>query len=234
MKYIAYYRVSTKKQGDSGLGLQSQKAIINHFLNPDDIIGEYTDVMSGGIKDRPELRKAVALCKNKGYTLVVAKVDRLSRVTEDALSIYNELDKRLVSCDIPNLDKFTLTIFMAIADRERELISVRTKAAYKIKRVRGDKMGRDNFYSEAGRAKGRAKLQQAAANNENNIRAMALICSYRDDRGMTFQAIADKLNSSAYKTARGKQFTKAAVSRLYKRNCQQCEQDKQQRQQATA
>ena len=82
------------------------------------------------------MQAAISLCKSRGATLVVAKVDRLSRDTEQALAIYRELDERLESCDIPNLDNFTLKLFMAIADRERKLISIRTKAALveKVKR----------------------------------------------------------------------------------------------------
>jgi len=219
-KYVLYYRVSTKKQGDSGLGLESQKAILLHFLNPNDVVSEFTEVMSGGVKERPQLRAAIDLCKKHGYTLAVAKIDRLSRVTEDALSIYNELDKRLVSCDIPNLDKFTLTIFMAIADREKELIGIRTKAALQAKKDKGHVLGTKANLTKAGRQKAWKAQAAKAAKNENNMRAMMLICEYRN-KGMTLQAIADKLNANGFKSSQGRAFQKVTVKRLYERYCQE-------------
>lgn len=116
MDYVLYFRVSTKRQEESGLGLEAQRAYIEHFYSGRKVIGEFTDIKSGkDVENRPELGKAVALCKKEKAVLVVAKIDRLSRNTEQALSIYRELDGRLESCDIPNLDKFTLTLFMAIA-----------------------------------------------------------------------------------------------------------------------
>ncbi len=111
--YVIYYRVSTKRQGDSGLGLDAQRAYVDHFYQGKPIINEFTDVQSGkNVFNRPELMKALALCKEKRAVLVVAKIDRLSRNTEQALSIYRGLAGRLESCDIPNLDKFTLTLFI--------------------------------------------------------------------------------------------------------------------------
>lgn len=218
MEYIAYYRVSTKGQGESGLGLESQKAIIDHFTDQGQVIEEYTDILSGGTMQRPQLQKAIEHCNQTGATLIVAKIDRLSRTTEHALHIYNELGKRLVSCDIPNLDKFTLTIFMAIADREKELIGIRTKAALKAKKAQGYKLGNPEHLTAAGRSKGVESIKAKAANNSNNKRAAALICEYRA-KGMTFQTIADRLNGNDYKTSRGKQFQPVSVKRIYDRYC---------------
>lgn len=219
MKYIVYYRVSTKRQGESGLGLESQKTYIEHFLKDGDIVQEFTDVKSGkNIIDRLELNKAIELCAKEGYTLAIAKIDRLSRRTEDALEIYNRLDGRLFSCDIPNLDKFTLTLFMAIADREREMIGIRTKAALQAKKERGEKMGNAHNLTDDGRSKGRAAHSKKAADNENNRKATAMICEYKAN-GMTLQAIADKLNSYGFKSSTGKDFQKTTVNRIYKRYC---------------
>lgn len=136
MKYIVYYRVSTKGQGESGLGLEAQQSIIHHFIPEENIAGEYQEVISAKVApmERPQLAQALKECQEKGYGLAVAKIDRLSRVTEDALAVYSQLGGFLYSADIPMqlgavMDKFTLTIYMAIADRERELIGLRTKAA---------------------------------------------------------------------------------------------------------
>jgi len=136
MQYVVYYRVSTREQGESGLGLEAQKSMINHFMQPEDIAKEFTEVLSAKIspRERPALNEAIQYAKENGHGLAVAKVDRLSRVTEDALWVYKELGAMLYACDIPMqvgaaMDKFTLTIYMAIADRERELIGLRTRAA---------------------------------------------------------------------------------------------------------
>ena len=99
------------------------------------MIEEFIETKSGkNLLNRPQLMAAIRCCQQDKATLVVAKIDRLSRNTEDALQVYRMLGERLESCDIPNLDKFTLTLFTAIADRERELIALRTKAALAEKR----------------------------------------------------------------------------------------------------
>lgn len=217
MEYVIYYRVSTKKQGDSGLGLASQRAICEHYVPADSVIGVYTEVKSGkSIKARPQLRKAINAANAAGATLVVAKVDRLSRVTEDALSIYADLDGRLMCCDVPTLDKFTLTLFMAIAERERELIKVRTKQALQAKRAKGGKMGNPANLTTEGRVKGSAANKAEALTNENNMRATDTVVMYRA-KGMSYAAIADRLNDTKFITARGKRFSAMTVKRLHDR-----------------
>lgn len=215
-KYVLYYRVSTKKQGESGLGLKAQKAYLYHFISEEEIVCEFTELQSGGdFETRLVLQEALELCKKEGYTLAVAKIDRLSRKTEDALFIYNLLKGHLYSCDIPNLDKFTLTLFMAIADRERELISIRTKQALDAKR---EEIGewRNSTFSESARLKGQVRIKQKARLNANNRRATELIILYKD-KGLTLDLIAEKLNQNGFKTSTGKLFQKTTVSRLWKR-----------------
>lgn len=215
-QYVVYYRVSTKKQGESGLGLEAQRAYIYHFLNQDQIAAEFTEVQSGGdFETRLILQKALQLCKEKGHTLAIAKIDRLSRKTEDALYIYSMLDGRLYSCDIPNLDKFTLTLFMAIADRERELISIRTKQALDAKR---EQIGewRNSTFTQTTRQKGQERIRQKARFNTNNKRAMELIALYKD-KELTLQEIADKLNINGFRTSTGKLFQRTTVKRLWER-----------------
>jgi len=217
MKYIVYYRVSTKKQGKSGLGLESQKAIVEHYIDKNDIVDTYTDILSGKSTDRPGLQKAIEKCKSTLATLVVAKIDRLSRKTEDALEIYNILEGRLHSCDIPNLDKFTLTIFMAIADRERELISIRTKQALAERKKQGKVLGKKQNLTEIGRKKAHQANKDKALLNVNNMRATALIKEMRSQK-LTYQDIATTLNKNGFKTSRGKAFKKTTVLRLHKRS----------------
>lgn len=220
MKYIVYYRVSTEKQGDSGLGLEGQRATVERFLKEEQIAGEYTEVISGKIKplNRPKLAEALEACEKYGYGLAVAKVDRLSRITEDALQVYSKLDGFLYSCDIPMtagnpMDKFTLTIFMAIADRERELIGIRTKAALAAKKEKGAKLGKVENLTAAGRAKGVEAIKQKARQNVNNMRAMNYAKNLKT-QGLTLNAIATRLNGEGFTTSRGKQFSATQVKRL--------------------
>lgn len=214
--FVIYYRVSTKKQGESGLGLDAQKAYVNHFINSDQIVKEFTEVASAKYMDcnnRPQLCEALDYCTENGYTLVVAKIDRLSRKTEHALSIYEALEGRLISCDIPNLDKFTLTLFMAIADRERELISIRTKQALAERKKQGKKLGTPSNLTNEARAKGAARMKTKAANNQNTMKARNY-AKLLKTQGMTLQAIADQLNSEGHTTARGKNYQRTSVKRL--------------------
>lgn len=215
-QFVVYYRVSTKKQGESGLGLQAQKTYIQHFIESTAIVATFTEIQSGGdLASRHTLKKALDLCTKYNYTLAVAKIDRLSRKTEDALYIYSMLNGNLFSCDIPNLDKFTLTLFMAIADRERELISIRTKQALDVKKaVVGE--WRQSTISKQAWQKGQQRIAEKARNNRNNKRATELILLYKD-KGLTLQQIADKLNDNGFQTASGKSFYRTTVKRLWDR-----------------
>ena len=211
--------MSTKKQGESGLGLEAQRAYIDHFYKDKPILAEFTDVRSGKtIHKRLELQKALALCKKERATLVVAKIDRLSRNTENALHIYKELGERLESCDIPNLDKFTLTLFMAIADRERVRISIRTQQAIEARRVRvGEwRVGGPNAKKAAAGLKGAQLVKEMADDNENGRRASALISMLRSS-GKSYEEIAEQLNLAGFKTPRGSDFHKVQVRRLYQK-----------------
>ncbi|MGB1270205.1 MAG: recombinase family protein [Flavobacteriaceae bacterium] len=224
MKYVAYFRVSTKGQGESGLGLDAQKAFIKHYLNENDIVANFTDVQSGKTLDRPQLKEAIKLCKENGYGLAIAKLDRLSRTTEDILKVFNELDGYLYSCDIPmqkgqKIDKFTLTLFSAIADREREMISIRTKQALQALKAKGVKLGKPENLTDKSREKAYKANAEKASKNENNKRATSLICALRNYENKTYREIAEKLNADGFKTSRGKAFSAMQVQRLYKRNC---------------
>jgi len=219
MYYVTYYRVSTKKQGDSGLGLQAQRTYVDHFYRDKAILAEFVETESGkAMENRPQLQAALQLCQQQEATLVVAKIDRLSRNTEHALKIYRLLEGRLESCDIPNLDKFTLTLFMAIADRERELISLRTKAALDEKRKRDGEWRKGSEFFQSGRAspKGVASNQRLARQNEHNRRALAMIVSLREAGLTNWSQIARNLNESGFKTAKGNSFQAVQVQRLWK------------------
>jgi len=222
-EYVVYYRVSTKRQGDSGLGLDAQRSIVSHYHSDKRIISEFTDVASGkSTAKRPELEKAIQLCVKRGAWLIVAKHDRLSRKLEDALSIYDRLNERLILCDIPNPDRFTLSIFFAIAEREREIISIRTKDALREKKKQGAKLGRQDFPPEH-RAKGNAAKSEYARMNKNNVHASHVI-KQQIDKGRTLREVAEYLNTRKdekgqrlYVTRTGKDFRPTTVKRLYER-----------------
>ncbi|GAB2517156.1 recombinase family protein [Spirosoma aerophilum] len=218
-QYVIYYRVSTKRQGNSGLGLDAQRAYVEHYYQGRPIIAEFTDVQSGkDVLNRPELMKALALCQQQNATLVVAKIDRLSRNTEQALAIYRELKGRLESCDIPNLDKFTLTLFMAIADRERELIGIRTKGALiqKMKRTGQWRIPSVEFSTGRAARLGHATIKIQAAENRNSRPASAMIKQLVAG-GHSWSEIARQLNQGGFRTPKGGTYQAVQVQRLYNR-----------------
>jgi DNA invertase Pin-like site-specific DNA recombinase len=143
-KYVTYCRVSTKVQGMDGNGMTSQTETVRRFVNSKggQIVGEFCEVESGGKtdKDRPQLSDALRLCRKYDAILVVAKLDRLSRNAEFLLSLQNS-NVDFVCCDCPNVDRFTVGILALVAQRERELISERTKSALKVVKARGVRLG---------------------------------------------------------------------------------------------
>jgi DNA invertase Pin-like site-specific DNA recombinase len=234
-KYVAYYRVSTQKQGSSGLGLQAQKnAVANHVSGKGNLVGEFTEVETGTRKKkRVEIYKAIELAKTNKAILIVAKLDRLARDVEFTSALFNG-GVEFICCDNPNANKLTIQLLSVIAEHEAEVISKRIKDALRVKKDKIDKgiyvnkdgsamtpidgkvrLGNPNGFGEYQKL-GVQKIKENARNNKNNIQAMDIICSARKE-GMTFQAIADKLNKLQYTTRRGKQFNPIQVQRLFKK-----------------
>lgn len=218
MTYIAYLRVSTQKQGFSGLGLEAQREIITKYLGTEKPIAEYVEVESGKKANRPKLMEALKHCKKIGATLIVAKLDRLSR-NLNFLSKMLESDTEIVFCDFPQANKMVLHILGAIAQYEAELISARTKAALKAKKERGFKLGNphhlmvkhDEAISKASHTN-RTKAKQ----NVNNKRAVAILKTMDLDN-LTYSEIADTLNCEGFSTSKGFNHTAKSVERLIKR-----------------
>ena len=205
------------KQGKSGLGLEAQKAIIEHYTAVDkaELVGEFLETESGKeVENRPILEKAVRYCIEQDCILVVAKLDRLSRDVEHVFRLMRVLGGRLRSFDLPTTDSFTLSIFAGLAQRERELISIRTRQALAVKKAQGFKLGRLENLTQEGRNKGAERVRQLANENPKNIQVGAVIKMYRK-QGQTFQEIAEQLNKSHFRTVRGKLFTKAMVRYLW-------------------
>ncbi|WP_415374219.1 recombinase family protein [Patiriisocius sp. Uisw_017] len=234
-QYVSYYRVSTQKQGNSGLGLQAQKnAVANHVSDKGNLVGEFTEVETGTRnKKRVEIYKAIELAKANKAILIVAKLDRLARDVEFTSALFNG-GVEFICCDNPNANKLTIQLLSVIAEHEAEVISKRIKDALRVKKDKIDqgiyinkdgsamtpidgkvRLGNPNGFGEYQKL-GVEKIKENAHNNKNNIQAMDIICSARKE-GMTFQAIADKLNKLQYTTRRGKQFNPIQVQRLFKK-----------------
>jgi DNA invertase Pin-like site-specific DNA recombinase len=145
-KFIAYLRVSTERQGRSGLGLDAQQAAITQFLNGGSwqLVGTYVEVESGRKDDRPQLAAALMACRLQGATLIVAKLDRLSR-SVSFISTLMESNVEFRACDMPEANKLVLHIMASMAQHEREMISARTKAALAQAKLRGVKLGNPNL-----------------------------------------------------------------------------------------
>ena len=143
--FVLYRRVSTTRQGQSGLGLESQDETVRRYVTGQNgkIVGEFVEVESGKNNDRPQLTNALSECRRLKATLVVAKLDRLSRNAEFLLRLQNG-NVDFVCCDCPNVDRFTVGILALVAQRERELISERTKSALAQARKRGVRLGTRN------------------------------------------------------------------------------------------
>jgi DNA invertase Pin-like site-specific DNA recombinase len=210
-KFIAYFRVSTDRQGKSGLGLDAQREAVMNYLNGGrwTLIGEFTEVESGKRSDRPELEKALAACKRQKAKLVIAKLDRLSR---NLAFIAKLIDSgvEFVAVDNPHANKMTLQILAVFAEHEREMISERTKAALAAAKKRGQRLGNPNLAEAAKR--GHKALRANARRFAANVRP---IIEEIMRAGVTsHNAIAAKLNERNVKTARGGVWTHVQVGAI--------------------
>lgn len=215
-KYIAYYRVSTQKQGSSGLGLEAQKSSVLKFINDGDLLIEsYVDVESGKNNNRPNLIQAIEDCKSNDATLLIAKLDRLSR---NAAFIFTLRDTQVkFKCvDMPEANSVTIGIMAVLAQDERERISKRTKDALAELIKQGVKLGSPENLTKEARQKGLEARMKNARSNENNRKAQGFIVSLRQN-GLSFYAITKELNELGYKTRSNKEFQQNQVQRLYNR-----------------
>ena len=224
---IAYYRVSTKQQGDSGLGLDGQKSAVEAFAKQTGarIVASYREVESGKLADRPELAKALAHAKRSKATLVVAKLDRLARNVA-FLSALMRAGVDFVACDNPHANKLTIHILAAVAEDEAERISARTKAALAVAKARGVKLGSNR----PGHWDGREEARKAGLSRGREVAAKvvsaAAIEAYADllpamqaerAKGATLAVIAEKLTREGHTTRRGKPWNAVQVARVLER-----------------
>jgi DNA invertase Pin-like site-specific DNA recombinase len=218
MRYVAYYRVSTQKQGKSGLGLDAQRKMVSDFIagNGGELVSEFTEVESGKINTRPELLAAMKQADLVGGKLLVGKLDRLSR----DLHFITSLQKSRVDfvvCDLPGCDSFTINIYGALAQREREMISARTKAGLQAAKARGQKLGTNNLPPElqqVASAKGVTVIKQNADTFASKV---ITVIEGMLSQGKSLRAIARELNSLGVLTSRGKEWTATAVKNVIER-----------------
>lgn len=210
--FIAYYRVSTQRQGASGLGLEAQKNAVISFLGARTLLAEYTDVETGKNDFRPELLKAIDLAKQSNATLLIAKLDRLSR-NLTFISTLMDTKVRFICCDMPDANELTISIFGALAQWERQRIAERTRLALQALKKRGVKLGRPENFTDSVRVMGVKKIKEIAESNPNNQKAKKVI-SLLHKNGKSLREIAFELNDAGFKTSRGGNFAPEQVRRL--------------------
>jgi len=213
-KFVSYLRVSTARQGRSGLGLEAQRQAVEDFLNGGNwrLVKEFVEVESGKKADRPELAKAFQACRVYGAKLVIAKLDRLSRDAHFLLGL-EKAGVDFVAADMPQANRMTVGIMAIMAEEERRRISERTKAALAAAKRRGVKLGGDRGYriTAKARAAGRA-VQQAQARD----RAMDLAPTIKELQAAGFEslrAIAAALDQRGIPAAKGGKWSAAQVMR---------------------
>lgn len=214
-QFVIYRRVSTEDQGRSGLGLDAQDRDIRLYLDnyadvPHEIAGAFLDVQSGRDNDRPELAKALDLCRRTGAEILVAKLDRLSRRVSFIAALMDDPKIRLRVASMPNADKFQLHIYAALAEQERDFISLRTKAALAEAKARGQKLG--GLRDKTG-ARNEAIQREARAFAEK----VAPIIQPMRAAGRTLTEIATALDGAGIETPRGGKWTATQVKRVLDR-----------------
>ena len=210
-KFVAYYRVSTSKQGLGGLGIEAQRQSVARYLATLDfeLIGTFEEVESGADAKRPQLAAAIQMAKSKKAILVIAKLDRLSRNAAFLLRL-QESGVDFVACDMPNADKLSVGIIALLAQRERELISERTAAGLAVAKQRGAKLGNPNPSKALAKA-AQAIKQRKAEFAKNALKSIREIQSTGVD---TLARIADCMNKRGEPTARRGEWTATAVKRV--------------------
>jgi DNA invertase Pin-like site-specific DNA recombinase len=214
-QFVIYYRVSTKGQGESGLGLGAQERDIELFLTsyaetPFEVVAEFTDIQSGKDNDRPELNKALELCRKTGATLLVSKLDRLSRRLSYIATLMEDPKVSFRVASIPRASKIELHLYAMLAEQERDFISKRTIAALAVAKSRGVKLG--GLRDATGKRNDalQAEAQGRAAKVADLVQPLRAA-------GKTLRQIAEALNASSVPTARGGQWSAAQVMRVIER-----------------
>ena len=221
---VAYYRVSTQKQGNSGLGLEAQRKAVHNYAKSMgcDVIEEYEEVESGkGHFNRPQLQGALEYCELTGAKLVIAKLDRLSRNVAFLANLM-ESGVKFIACDNPQANELTIHILAAVAEAERKAISERTKVALAAAKARGVVLGNPRLDEARAKRKNGDDMSAATAARQKKSKERALkvtkaITLAKSFGATTLQQVANYLNErTSIRTARGCDWTSIAVSRVLK------------------
>ncbi|BAE52848.1 Site-specific recombinase [Paramagnetospirillum magneticum AMB-1] len=213
MRFVAYYRVSTDKQGQSGLGLEAQQEAVRSFLAGKGWppVAEFVEVESGRKSDRAQLAAALAACRLHKATLVIAKLDRLARNAAFLLNL-RDAGVDFVACDMPDANRLTVGIMALVAEDEADRISARTKAALAVAKAKGVKMG--GFRGYVPSEKDRAKAAQAKREKAKRLDLMPVVEAIKAGGTTSLGGIARALNERGIPTARGGQWQAVQVGRL--------------------
>ncbi|GEP61723.1 recombinase family protein [Reyranella soli] len=212
-KFVSYLRVSTARQGRSGLGLEAQREAVRAFVEGRAgkiIAPEFVETESGKRNDRPQLQAALSRCKATGATLVVAKLDRLSRNAAFLLTL-RDSGVPFVAADMPEANTLTIDILAVVAQAEREAISARTKAALAAAKARGVKLGNPRGSANLKPGFGSAAASEAAQSFAQGLLPMV---SELEAEGLSLNAIARRFNDDGIRSRRGGVWTAKAISNL--------------------
>ncbi len=226
-RYVAYYRVSTQKQGRSGLGLEAQKAAVKEYVERNGGIllsplegdsNGYEETESGKRADRPKLMKALERCKFAHATLCVARLDRLTRDVSFLCKL-RDSGVDFVAVDNAHATPLTITILIAVAEEERKLISARTKAALQAAKARGVQLGcpKGQGVARFGANAGKGGAEATKAKADAFAQSLASIVLPLKAEGLSLRQIAAKLNADHIDTAKGKPWQANSVKRLLNR-----------------
>lgn len=212
--YVAYYRVSTVKQGRSGLGLDAQRHAVSRYLAGvgGQAEAEFIEVESGRRKDRRQLQLAIARARSTKATLIIAKLDRLAR-NLSFISALMESGVQFVCCDMPSANPFTLHVMGAMAEQEGRMISERTKAALAEARRRGVRLGNPRLAEVRGNPVAASKANQEQAKSRARM-LLGLVTQAKAEGATTLAGIAAYLNQAGALTPRGMEWRPSSVSRL--------------------
>lgn len=217
-RFVAYYRVSTHRQGESGLGLDAQrKAVTDYLLRvPGRLVMEITEVESGKRNDRPGLADALAACRIHNAVLLIAKLDRLARNAAFLLNL-RDAGVDFIACDMPDANRLTVGIMALVAEDEAERISARTKVALAAAKARGVRLGNPGNLSnrEVGAARGSASKTALADKRANEL--MPVIEAVRREGCVSLRAIASELNARSIAAPRGGEWSAMQVKRVVQR-----------------
>jgi len=213
MKAVAYYRVSTKKQGESGLGLEAQERDVEQFAKARgfEITSKFIEVETGKNNYRPKLKEAMNVCQDKNQTLLIAKIDRLARNAAFIMNL-QESQVKFIAVDMPEANDFVVGIMALVAQQEAKAISDRTKKGLESAKINGKVLGRPVGYVMSKETKD--KISRSKRKNKEFEPMILNMAKKLKKEGKTFQQIADDLNALGAKTDTGRPIYGKYISRM--------------------